>query len=115
MSVRSSRLEFVLSSLLALPIDNTGELLPMGLGTSCGEVTFSSANLDTGKRIGDGVLPVRSTMGYICHQNTLIHGDGGHPLTLGVALLFPVSCGSDGYRSPVSMIRASERTEIPQL
>jgi len=69
-SVRSSRLEFVVSS-LALPFDNTGELLPVGLGTSCGEATFS-VHLDTGKRIGDGVLPVRSTMGCICHQNTLI-------------------------------------------
>ena len=78
MSVRSSRLELVLSS-VALPFDNTGELLPVGLGTSCGEVTtsygevtFSSAHLVTGKRIGDGVLPVRSTMGCIYHQNTLI-------------------------------------------
>jgi hypothetical protein len=70
-SVRSSRLEFVLSS-LALLFDNTGELVPVGLGTSCGEVTSSSAHLDTGKRIGDGVLPVRSIMGCICHQNTLI-------------------------------------------
>jgi len=69
-SVRSSRLEFVLSS-PALPFDNTGEVLPVGLETSCGEVNFSSAHLDAGKRIGDGVLPVRSTMGCICHQNTL--------------------------------------------
>jgi hypothetical protein len=65
-SVRSSRLEFVLSS-LALPFDNTGELLPVGLGTLRGEVTFSSANVDIGNAIGDGVLPVRSTMGCICY------------------------------------------------
>jgi hypothetical protein len=70
-SVRSSRLEFVLSS-LALLFDDTGELLPVGLGTSCGEAAFSSAHLDSGKRIGDGVLPVRSIMGCIYHQNTLI-------------------------------------------
>lgn len=39
---------------------------------SCGEGTLSAAHLDTGERIGDGVLPVRSTMDCICRQNTLI-------------------------------------------
>ena len=112
--MRSSRLEFVLSS-LALPFDNTGELLPVGLGTSFGEVTFSSVHQDTGKRIGDGVLPVRSTMGCSCHQNTLYHGGGEHPLTMGVALLFSVSCGSNGCSSPVNTIHTYETTDIPQL
>lgn len=59
-------------SSLALPFDNTRELLPVGLGASCGEGTLSSAHLDTGEGIGDGVLPVRSTMDCICRQNTLI-------------------------------------------
>jgi len=66
-SVRSSRLESVVSSQV-LPFDNAGERLE--LRTSCGKAIFSSAHLDTGERIGDGVLPVRSmvpTMGCICH------------------------------------------------
>jgi hypothetical protein len=82
----SSRLKFVLSS-LAPPFDNTGELLPAEL---CGDVTFS-ARLETGK------------------------GGSEHTLTLGVPLLFSASCSSDGCRTPLSMIRACKRTDIPQL
>jgi hypothetical protein len=70
--VRSSMLEFVVSSLVR-PFDNAGEVL--GLGTLCREVMFSSVHLDTGKRIGDGVLLIRSmvsTIGWTCHQNTLV-------------------------------------------
>ena len=68
-SVRSSRLESVESSVVLL--FDAGELV----GRSCGKVIFSPIHLAIGKRTGDGVLAVRSmvsTMGCICHQNTLM-------------------------------------------
>jgi hypothetical protein len=66
-SVRSSMLESVVSSII-LPFDNAGELV----GKSGGEMIFSPAHLDIGRRIGDGVLPVRSMVSttWICHENT---------------------------------------------
>jgi hypothetical protein len=54
-SMRSSKLEDEISS-LALPFDNIGE----PSRGECGEAIFPPIHSGIGKRVGDGVSPVRS-------------------------------------------------------